>query len=117
MDFISYSEENRKEKYEDPLRIFSFSLGYTKVLVEINKKLSQKSKYKRKNTDLPIYNLTGVDDPITKGSKGLEKSLKLLKSLSYKNIKAKTYPKMRHEILNEDKREDVYSDILSILED
>lgn len=117
LDFISYSEENRKEKYEDPLRIFSFSLGYTKVLVEINKKLSQKLKYKRKNTDLPIYNLTGVDDPITKGSKGLEKSLKLLKSLSYKNIKAKTYPKMRHEILNEDKREDVYSDILSILED
>lgn len=117
LDFISYNEENRQKKYKDPLRIFSFTMGYTKVLVEINKKLSQKSKYKVKNPNLPIYNLTGEDDIITKGSKGIEKSLSLLKSLGYKNIKSKSYQNMRHEILNEDEKEMVYWDILGILED
>lgn len=117
LDFISYSAENRDKKYKDPLRIFSFTMGYTKVLVEINKKLSQKSKYKLKNPNLPIYNLTGEDDIITKGSKGVEQSLGLLKSLGYKNIKSKSYKNMRHEILNEDDKEMVYWDILGILED
>ncbi|MDU3136751.1 MAG: alpha/beta fold hydrolase [Anaerococcus prevotii] len=117
LDFISYDEKNRIDKYNDPMRIFNFTIGYTKVLIEINKKLSQKSKYRMKNRSLPIYNLTGRDDMITKGEKGVNKSLSLLKSLGYKNIANKTYDKMRHEILNESKKYIVYEDILKILED
>ena len=117
LDFISYDEKNRIDKYNDPMRIFNFTIGYTKVLIEINKKLSQKSKYRMKNRELPIYNLTGRDDMITKGEKGVNKSLSLLKSLGYKNIANKTYDKMRHEILNESKKYIVYEDILKILED
>lgn len=116
LDFISYDEKNRKDKYQDPLRIFYFTIGYTKVLVEINKKLSEKSKYRMKNKDLPIYNLTGADDIITKGPGGVKKSLSLLRNLGYKNIESKTYPDMRHEILNEGDRRRVYEDILQILE-
>lgn len=116
LDFISYDEKNRKDKYQDPLRIFYFTIGYTKVLVEINKKLLEKSKYRMKNKDLPIYNLTGEDDIITKGPGGVKKSLGLLRNLGYKNIKNKTYPGMRHEILNEGDRRRVYEDILQILE-
>lgn len=117
LDFISYDEDNREDKYQDPLRIFNFTIGYTKTLIEINKNLAQKSKYKVKNKDLPIYNLTGKDDIITKGPKGVKRSLDLLKNIGYKNIANKGYDKMRHEILNETNREDVYKDILKILED
>ncbi len=117
LDFISYDEKNRLDKYNDPMRIFNFTIGYTKVLIEINKKLSQKSKYKMKNRSLPIYNLTGRDDMITKGEKGVSRSLSLLRDLGYKNIGSKTYDKMRHEILNETDKDIVYEDILKILED
>lgn len=117
LDFISYDENNREDKYNDSMRIFNFTIGYTKVLIEINKKLSQRSKYKMKNRNLPIYNLTGRDDMITKGEKGVKRSLSLLRDLGYKNIASKTYNKMRHEILNETKKDIVYEDILKILEE
>ena len=117
LDFISYDEKNRADKYNDSMRIFNFTIGYTKVLIEINKKLSQKSKYKMKNRNLPIYNLTGRDDMVTKGEKGVKKSLSLLRDLGYKNIASKTYDKMRHEILNETEKDIVYEDIIKILED
>ena len=69
-----------------------------------------------KNKNLPIYNLTGEDDIITKGPGGVKKSLGLLRSLGYQKIVSKTYPGMRHEILNEGDRRRVYEDILQILE-
>ena len=117
LDFISYDEKNREEKYQDPLRIFHFTFSYTKVLVEINKKLSQKSKYRGRNKCLAIYNLTGKDDIITKGPKGIKKSLRLLREIGYKNIEVKTYSGMRHEILNEGDKKMVYEDLLKILQD
>lgn len=117
LDFISYDEKNREDKYNDSMRIFNFTIGYSKVLIEINKKLSQKSKYKMKNRNLPIYNLTGRDDMVTKGEKGVKRSLSLLRDLGYKNIAIKTYNKMRHDILNETDKDMVYADILKILED
>ncbi len=116
LDFISYDEENIRIKANDPLRIFKFKTGYSRVLIEINKKLGQKSKYKCKNKDLKIYNMVGEDDIITKGHKGIANSLDLLKAIGYTNIDNKVYKNMKHEILNETAKDVVYKDILDILE-
>ena len=115
LDFISYDEENIRMKANDPLRIFKFKRGYSRVLIEINKKLGQKSKYKCKNKDLKIYNMVGEDDIITKGDKGIKNSLDLLKAIGYTNIESKVYKNMKHEILNETDRNMVYQDILDRL--
>ena len=116
LDFISFDEENIKIKANDPLRIFKFKAGYSRVLIEINKKLGQKSKYECKNKDLKIYNLVGESDIITKGDKGIKNSLDLLKDIGYTNIESKIYKNMKHEILNETDKSLVYKDILDILE-
>lgn len=116
LDFISYDQENIKIKVNDSLRIFKFKTGYSRVLIEINKKLGQKSKYKCKNKDLKIYNMVGEDDIITKGDKGIANSLDLLKATGYSNIKSKVYKNMKHEILNETARNEVYQDILDVLD-
>lgn len=116
LDFISYDEENIRIKANDPLRIFKFKTGYSRVLIEINKKLGQKSKYKCKNKDLKIYNMVGEDDIITKGDKGIANSLDLLKATGYTNIENKVYKNMKHDILSETAKDEVYEDILNILE-
>ncbi|MDO5047222.1 MAG: alpha/beta hydrolase [Anaerococcus sp.] len=117
LDFISYSKKNRKDKYEDRLRIFDFTLRYTAVLIDLNRKLGKKSNYRPTDKNLRIYSLVGEDDIITKGDKGLAKSLSFLKNLGYKNITSKVYQNMRHEILNEDNNSLVYEDFLSYLDD
>lgn len=115
LDFISYDEENIRIKSKDPLRIFNYRRGYSKTLIEINKKLGQKSSYQLENPDLKIYNMVGEDDIITKGEKGVASSIKYLKDLGYKNISNKVYEGMKHEILNEANRKEVYQDILEVL--
>ncbi len=115
-DFISYNQDNISYKENDPLRIFKFRLGYSRTLIELNKMLGKKSKYKCQNPDLKIYNMVGEDDIITKGEKGVESSLKFLKKLGYQNISSKTYDHMKHEILCETDKETVYADALEFLE-
>lgn len=115
LDFISYDEENKKIKANDPLRIFNFRRGYSKTLIEINNKLDKKSSYLVKNPDLKIYNMVGEDDIITKGDEGIKSTIAYLKNLGYKNISNKVYKEMKHEILNETERETVYEDMVEVL--
>lgn len=116
LEFISYDGENIGIKANDPHRIFKFKTGYSRVLVEINKKLGRKSTYKCKNKDLEIYNMVGEDDIITKGDKGIKSSLDFLKSIGYRNIQNKVYKNMKHEILNETDKKMVYNDILKFFD-
>ena len=116
LDFISYDRKNIETKANDPLRIFNFKLGYSRTLIEINKLLGEKSKYKCKNKNLEIYNFVGEDDIITKGEEGIESSISFLKDIGYRNIESKIYTEMKHEILNETNKEKVYKDILGVFE-
>lgn len=112
LDFISYDGENIGIKANDPLRIFKFKTGYSRTLVEINKKLGQRSQYACQNKELKIYNMVGEDDIITKGANGIKSSLDFLRAIGYTNIQNKVYKNMKHEILNETNKEIVYDDIL-----
>ena len=100
LDFISFNKENIKEKSQDRMRIFKFKLGYSRVLIELNKMIEKR--FDPKNKDLEIKSLVGEADPITKGASGHKKSLGFLKSLGYKNVSSRVYKNMKHEILNED---------------
>ncbi|WP_243342859.1 alpha/beta fold hydrolase [Anaerococcus sp. AGMB09787] len=115
LDFISYSKKNREIKAKDRLRIFSFTYRYTGVLIDLNRKMIQRKSYKAQNKNLEIYSLTGVDDIITGGARGLKASLEFLKSLGYQKVYSKVYPNMRHEILNEDDNTTVYRDIIRLM--
>ena len=117
LEFISYDEKNKSRKYKDKLRIFNFTIRYTSVMIDINRKLSKKSLYKLANKDLEIYNLVGADDIVTKADKGIKKSIDKLNYLGYNNISSKVYQNMKHEILCESDRDLVFEDILDILED
>lgn len=116
LDFISYNQENIREKNSDPMRIFKFKISYTRVLIEFNKLLGQKNTYKVQNKDLKIYNMVGIDDPITKGEEGIRDSIGFLNDLGYKNIQNKVYDNMKHEILNETGKEKVYEDMLEVFD-
>ncbi|MDO5755841.1 MAG: alpha/beta fold hydrolase [Tissierellia bacterium] len=60
--------------------------------------------------------LAGEDDPITGGPTGINDSIGRLKKQGYLEIKSIVYPKMKHEILNERNRKEVYWDILNFIE-
>lgn len=115
-DWLSYNEENVEKYNNDPLCGFPFTVSAYKGLYHILVGMNKKKKFRLNNKDLPIYFISGKDDPCTGGPKGIISSIKNLQKVGYTYIHAKTYDNMRHEILKEKNKDEVYDDILKFYE-
>ncbi|MFL0246242.1 alpha/beta fold hydrolase [Candidatus Clostridium stratigraminis] len=62
--------------------------------------------------DLPILLISGDKDPVGSNGKMVNKAYKEYKKADINNIQMKLYKDMRHEILNEIGKEEVYEDII-----
>ena len=67
--------------------------------------------------NLPIYFLSGGDDPCRISDKAFEAAQAHLRKVGYLNVTGRLYPGMRHEILNEKQKEQVYRDILQFVKE
>ena len=112
LDWLSYSKENIKNYLDDLLCGFKFTNFSNKVLFELTQNLHKKKRYQVKNPTLRIYSISGEDDRTTGGEKGLKDTLKSLLLAGYIDMKYKTYPNMKHEILMEENHQEVIDDIL-----
>lgn len=117
ISWISYSQENIRIKANDPMRLGGFLARANVVLIDSNLKLHQFSKFKAKNKNLEILSLTGEDDMVVMGEKGLNDSIESLQKVGYDKVQYKVYPHMKHEVLCEDKKEEVYEDALRFFEE
>ncbi|MDR1017814.1 MAG: alpha/beta hydrolase [Lachnospiraceae bacterium] len=76
-------------------------------------KLHKRKKYQLKKPTLPIFSISGEQDPCTGGKRGLKDTIKTLRKIGYFDIKVKVYPNMKHEVLNEIGKDEVYQDVLN----
>ena len=105
------------EKYNaDEKCNFVFSCNGFSNLLHLVKNAYKKKKYPAKHSDLPIFFMAGADDPVIGSEKKWLAAQQFLRDVGYKNVTGKLYPKMRHEILNELGKEEVYADALAFIE-
>ena len=114
--WLSVNEENVRAYEEDPLCGFNFTINGYKALLTMVKKCYQTSAYQGSHQELPILFISGADDPCRGGEKGWMDAVDFMKNLGYAKVYARLLPGMRHEILNETKREEVYELILEHIE-
>ena len=67
------------------------------------------------NPKLPIWFISGEDDPCFISPKKFNHAVDNMKKVGYVNVTSQLYPHMRHEIVNELGKEQVWSDILNQL--
>ncbi len=115
VDWLSVNRDNVERYREDPLCGARFTLGSYSALFSLIKQMSDPSRYEAVQNDLPILLISGRDDPCTGGKKGREASLAVLKKAGFRNLEVVTLDGMRHEILNETDREEVYKKILEFI--
>lgn len=115
VDWISVNEENVKAFLEDPYCGHGFRIAGFHDLFYLARNMAKVKKYRRVQKDLPILAIRGQQDPCTGGEKGSFASLLVLRKAGFNHITSISYPGMRHEILNEENREEVYTDILEFL--
>ena len=115
LDWISVNEDNVQAYIEDPYCGHGFRIAGFRDLFRLVRRMSDSSRYRNVQRNLPILAIRGAEDPCTGGDKGIAASLLVLRRAGFTHISSISYPGMRHEILNEKNNEQVYADILQFL--
>lgn len=110
------SDENNVQNYDsDDLCGFIFTLNGFRNLFLLMKEIYITSGWALKNKDLPIMFIAGRDDPVIVSEDKWNESREFLQKLGYTNVRGKLYKGLRHEILNENIKENIYDDIVKFM--
>lgn len=110
-DWLSKDEALVDWYINEPRCSFLFTLNAYYSMFEGIARLHDKELLEKVPKDLPIFFVSGEDDPVGSFGKEVVYSVETLKEVGVKNIDMKLYPNDRHEILNETDKETVYVDL------
>lgn len=116
-DWLSVNTENVDKYIADPLCGYGPTNGFCLEFIKGMNRLHKKKFLQKIRKDLGIFIISGSDDPVTNYSKDVGKLEAMYKKLGVKNVQTKIYQGLRHEILNEDSKEEVYKDIVNFFKE
>lgn len=99
----------------DPLCGIPFSAGAHATLTALTAEVASAACAQATPPDLPFFFIAGELDPVGSMGKGVRESKELLEQGGVKQVDLKLYPGLRHEILNEKTRTEVYRDVVTWL--
>lgn len=111
-EWICSNIEKVNQYNQDELSGYIFTTNGFINLYGLMKNAFNKKNWNIQNPNLKILVIAGSDDPVIQNKNKFENLINFLRSLGYKNITSKLYPKKRHELLNEVDHESIYQDIL-----
>ena len=113
--WLSKSTNNISVYNDDELCGFIFTTNGFINLYKLMKQAFKKNDYQVKNKNLDILLIAGSDDPVIQNEKKFIELKEFLKDIGYKNIESKLYKNLRHEILNEEEKSEIYNDALNFI--
>jgi len=96
----------------DPLYGFTFTYAGIRDILKLSEIVSGSQWAARVPKDLPMYLFSGLDDPIGDFGRGVLKVYERLVEVDCENVEIKLYEDARHDMLFEQNKDEVYSDIL-----
>lgn len=112
IDWISYNEDNIRAYQADPYCGHGFKVSAYLDLSMLSIRMSNPKNYRDVNRNLPLFLIRGDGDPCTGFDRGAARSVRTLKKAGFVHIRTKTYPHMRHELLNEKDSAAVANDVI-----
>lgn len=116
-NWLSVNKENRDAFLNDELCGIPFSHNGFHTLVSLNIDATERDWANGIMKKFPMLFLSGEDDPIGNFSKGVIETTDNLKKDGFQDVHVKIYPSMRHEVLNETGKEEVFNDVLNWITD
>lgn len=115
--WLSKNEENVAAFGSDPKCQFRFTANGFQGLFEAVLFSCMEENIEKVPSDLPLFIVSGAEDPVGSMGKGVEKVYELFQKTGHEDVSCKLYEGDRHEILNELDRAQVYEDILAWMEE
>lgn len=95
----------------DPLAGFMFTVGGYAALTDLTAEVVTNASAAAVPHDLPLLFVAGSDDPVGERGAAVRRAADRYRAAGVEDVDVVLYPGMRHEILNEPGRVDVYADI------
>lgn len=107
-DWTSSDAQRVKAYVDDPLCGFTATAGLMRDLMKGLKYIQKEENLAKMNKALPVLFAAGEEDPVGNYGKGVLQAAEAFRKAGMTHLQTKLYPKMRHEIINEIGREEVY---------
>lgn len=113
--WLSTNKANVQEYNNDPLCGFLFTLNGYRVVMQLIKETYSPRGWAVNNPNMPVHFLAGSTDPCIITIDQFTKAVSFFRNRGYKQVTSKVYPGLRHEVLNELGKEEVWKDIETVL--
>lgn len=104
--------EVRKEYAGNPSCTFEFTANGMYALMSMMHETYSHEGWHMSNPELPVYFISGSDDPCMRSEASFHAAAQLLADVGYSDVTSAIYSGMRHEVLNEFNKEMVWNDVL-----
>ena len=111
VDWLCGNEVEVDRYVADPLCGFVFTINGFRTLFELIDRIQKKENLEKVPKNLPVFMVSGADDPVGDYGKGVQRAYDSLKEAGLEHMQLKLYEKGRHELLNEVNRDVVMQDI------
>lgn len=114
-DWLTKDKEIVAKYRADKFCTFTFTVNGYSTLFNTIKFIQKESNIRKISQSLPVFLISGAEDPVGTYGEAVKKVYENLKSHGLKDVSMKLYEGDRHEILNETDRKSVMEDILTWL--
>ena len=111
-DWLSRDEKEVDKYIKDPFCGVLFTCGFFYDFIKGLKEIEDSDNLKKVPLDLPIYIISGDEDPVGKNGKGVLRLRDRYINLGVKDVSCKLYEGGRHEMLNEINKDEVIENII-----
>ncbi len=115
-DWLSLNKENVAKYIEDKQCGYISTHGFYYEFMKGCNRIYQKKFLKKIRKDMNILIVSGTDDPVGAHGKGPLKLYEMYRKLGLENVELKLYKDLRHELLNEANKDEIYNDILNYID-
>ncbi len=116
-DWLSTNTESNDKYIKDDMCGFLFSAAGMNDLIKLNIESNSKQWYENVPSSLPILLISGEMDPVSSYGKGIKEIYDKLNESGHTDVTMKLYTGLRHEILNEPSKMDVYNDFSNFIKE
>lgn len=111
-DWLSRDEKEVDKYIKDPFCGVLFTCGFFYDFIKGLKEIEDRHNLKKVPLDLPMYIISGDEDPVGKNGKGVLRLKNRYINLGVKDVSCKLYEGGRHEMLNEINKDEVIENII-----
>ena len=111
-DWLCTDPEVVKKYDSDSLCGFMFTVNGFRTLFGLIDNLNNENKVNMMPKELPVKIISGAEDSVGNYGPGVTKVFEQYKRIGMKDVECKLYDGLRHEILNEPVRKEIYQEIL-----